>query len=190
MPTRYGAAAARAAAVVQLTLRGTPFVYAGDEFGLEDAVVPPDRAQDPAGFRDGCRAPIPWDRGPTHGWATADPWLPWPPQADDAHAVAQADDAASSLHLYRRLLDLRRSSPALQLGAQRPLQTDGEVLGWERSTDDDTSIVLVNFSDQPADQPLSGGGNWTVDIDSATDRSGQPYDGRLAPHAAVVLSAD
>ena len=64
-----------------LTLRGTPFLYAGEELGLEDAVVPEDRQVDPGG-RDGCRAPIPWEPGPAHGWPTDDPWLPWPPDAD------------------------------------------------------------------------------------------------------------
>src|SRR5204863_90326 len=74
--TRFGSeAAARAAAVLLLTLRGTPFLYQGEELGLEDAVVPPERAVDP-GARDGCRAPIPWDASPAHGWP-APPWLPW-----------------------------------------------------------------------------------------------------------------
>ncbi len=80
--TRYGSEArARAAAVLLLGLRGTPFLYAGEELGLEDSVVPTDRLVDPGG-RDGCRGPIPWDDLPAHGWATADPWLPWPPGAD------------------------------------------------------------------------------------------------------------
>ncbi|MDQ4132203.1 MAG: alpha-amylase family glycosyl hydrolase, partial [Actinomycetota bacterium] len=78
--TRYGGseARARAAAVLLLTLRGAPFLYEGEELGLEDAVVPPERVVDPGG-RDPCRAPVPWDPGPTHGWQVADPWLPWPP---------------------------------------------------------------------------------------------------------------
>ncbi len=72
---------ARAAAVLLAGLRGTPFLYAGEELGLEDAVIPPDRVVDPGG-RDGCRAPIPWDATPEHGWTTTDAWLPWPPDSD------------------------------------------------------------------------------------------------------------
>ena len=75
---RLGRARARAAAVLLLTLPGTPFLYAGEELGLEDAVVPRERRVDPGG-RDGCRAPIPWDASPRHGWA-GEPWLPWPPR--------------------------------------------------------------------------------------------------------------
>ncbi|MDP9387234.1 MAG: alpha-amylase family glycosyl hydrolase, partial [Actinomycetota bacterium] len=108
--TRYGSdERAAVAAVLLLTLRGTPFLYAGEELGLEDAVVPPRRQVDPGG-RDGCRAPIPWDAGPAHGWATPDPWLPWPPHADRRNAEILAADDASVLHLYRRLLAARRRS--------------------------------------------------------------------------------
>ncbi len=53
-----------------LTLRGTPVLYMGEEFGLADADVPSARAVDPGG-RDGCRAPLPWDAAPGHGWAAA-----------------------------------------------------------------------------------------------------------------------
>ena len=102
---------ARAAAVLLTGLRGTPFLYAGEELGLEDAVIPPDRAVDPGG-RDGCRAPIPWNGTPEHGWATADPWLPWPPDADTRNVEAQRADPDSILHLYQRLLRCRRDSPA------------------------------------------------------------------------------
>ena len=112
--TRYGnEARARAAAVMLLTLRGTPFVYAGEELGLEDAVVPPEREVDPGG-RDGSRAPIPWEPGPGHGWAGGDrAWLPWPPDADRGRDVASLQaDPGSILHLYRRLLAARRASPA------------------------------------------------------------------------------
>src|SRR5207302_7285752 len=110
--TRYGSEArARAAAVLLLTLRGTPFLYAGEELGLEDALIPPERVVDPGG-RDGCRAPLPWDATPRHGWATTDPWLPWPPDPDTTNAEVERFDASSMLHLYRRLLRARRASPA------------------------------------------------------------------------------
>src|SRR3954470_20110397 len=74
--SRYGGSEerARAAALILLTLRGTPFLYAGEELGLLDAAVPPAARVDPAG-RDGCRAPIPWTAVPGHGWPSK-PWLP------------------------------------------------------------------------------------------------------------------
>src|SRR5690606_27796041 len=119
--TRYGGSEARArvAAVALLTQRGTPFLYAGEELGLEDAAVPPERVVDPGG-RDGCRAPVPWERAPGHGWGP-DPWLPFPPEAAARSAEAQREDGGSILHLYQRLLAARRGSAALQVGDQELL---------------------------------------------------------------------
>ena len=100
--TRYGGSErrARAAAVVLLSLRGTPFLYAGEELGLEDAVVPADRAVDPGG-RDGCRAPIPWEPGPVHGWelAGSEPWLPFPPGANTDNVRSLAADEIGRAHV-------------------------------------------------------------------------------------------
>src|SRR2546425_7451723 len=102
--SRYGGseARARAAAVLLLALRGTPFLYAGEELGLEDAEIPPDRVVDPGG-RDGCRAPVPWDASAGHGWM-GEPWLPWPPEPGVRNVEAERADPASILHLYRRML--------------------------------------------------------------------------------------
>jgi alpha-glucosidase len=178
--------AARAAAVLLLGLRGTPFLYAGDELGLEDAVVPPELVQDPAGFRDGCRAPIPWDATPTHGWAGAEQWLPWPPDPDDRNASVLRDDPASIVHLYRRMLHARRSSPALRAGAQTLLPTADDVLAWDRTADADRRVVAVNFADGPRPfTPPSGG--WRLRIASDGQGEGDEFPGTLAPNQAVVL---
>jgi alpha-glucosidase len=149
--TRYGSAArARAAALLLLGLRGTPFLYAGEELGLSDAIVPPERTVDPAKWRDGCRAPIPWQAGPAHGWATPDAWLPWPPEADSEHAAAQEDDAGSFLNLYRAALAARRGSPALRHGTFGWLESAPGTLVWERRAGDERVVAAVNFTDAPA----------------------------------------
>jgi alpha-glucosidase len=137
-------AIARLMATVLLTLPGTPFMYQGEELGLVDAIVPPDRIVDLDG-RDGCRAPIPWTAEPLHGWP-ADPWLPFPPEADTRNVSTEQADPASMLHLYRRLLQLRRSSEALQVGSFELLDVGEEVLGYERVGTDGRWTVLVNFS--------------------------------------------
>jgi alpha-glucosidase len=184
--TRYGGgeARARAAAVLLLTLRGTPFLYAGEELGLEDAAVPPERVVDPGG-RDGCRAPIPWRRAAGHGWAAREPWLPWPPQARDRSVEALRRDEGSILHLYRRLLAARRSSPALRLGGFEALPAPDGVLGWRRALGTDERVVWVNFTDAERAAPLAGA--WRVEV--ASDGAGEtaPWAGRLAAQAAVVL---
>ena len=185
--TRYGSeAGARAAAVLLLTLRGTPFVYQGDELGLEDAEVPPERVVDPGG-RDGCRAPIPWDGEPDHGWPGAEPWLPFPPHADTRNVVALDADERSILHLYRRLLAVRRTSPALQTGTWRALDAPDGVLASERTAGTDRRVVIVNFGDDTATVPLDG--MWQVDVDAADPTAAaRPYEGSISGSNALLLS--
>jgi len=180
--TRYGGteARARAAAVLLLTLRGTPFLYAGEELGLEDAVVPEDRIVDPGG-RDGCRAPIPWTGESGHGWGP-DPWLPFPPDADIRNVEAQSAGEATMLELYRAVLAARRASPALQAGTLELLDQHPDVVSYRRAFGDDERVVHVNFSDDAAD--VGGGG--AVAVTSAGASSGT-FDGTLPAGAAVVL---
>lgn len=179
--TRYGSEArARAAAAVLLTLQGTPFLYAGEELGLEDADVPPERVVDPGG-RDGCRAPLPWDAEPPHGWA-GEPWLPWPPDPADRSAERLRDDPGSILHLYRALLEARRASPALTLGDLAFLDAPGGVLAYQRRSGEDSRAVLVNFTGAERRVPLEG--HWEVELTS----DGRPTDpGVLGPDAAQLL---
>ena len=157
--TRYGSAArARAAAVLLLTLRGTPFLYMGEELGLEDADVPDARVVDPGG-RDGCRAPLPWTTGPDHGWSE-DPWLPFPPAPSEHSVEAQLGDPGSMLEHYRRLLSLRRATPALHRGDLELLDAPEGVVRWRRTADrGDHRIVeiAVNFTDGPIDDAVSEG---------------------------------
>jgi alpha-glucosidase len=135
---------ARMMAVMLLTLPGTPFMYQGECLGLVDATVPPDRAVDPGG-RDGCRAPMPWNPGPNHGWPV-DPWLPFPPEAETRNVDSLRDDPSSILHLYRSLLHLRRSEPQLRTGSfdwlgDRRTEVDEHALAYRRG--DDWTVVLT-----------------------------------------------
>lgn len=184
--SRYGGseARARAAAFLVLGLRGTPFLYAGEELGLSDAVVPEDRVVDPGG-RDGCRAPIPWTTAPDHGWGVDDPWLPWPPEASTGGDVAsQRDDPSSVLHLYRRILSARRASPALTVGRQRVLDTPDGVLAWERTDGEDLRIVVVGFTGEVAPLDL---GDLVVEVASDGVGEGVAFTGSVGPDRAVVL---
>jgi alpha-glucosidase len=183
--TRYGSESrARAAAVLLLTLRGTPFLYAGEELGLEDAPVPGGQGLDPGG-RDGCRAPIPWDASPGHGWAGPQPWLPWPPQAADRNVESLRRDPGSILHLYRLLLAARRASPALCLGSWSPLPSPPDVLAYRRERGGERCTVLVNFASEPVAAAVEG--DWTVWVASDGRAEGEAYAGELAANQAVVL---
>ncbi len=117
--TRYGGGGlgvrrALAVTALVLALPGVPYLYQGEELGLEDTDVPPDQRQDPSGGaaavrtpgRDGCRAPVPWEAaGPGHGFTTGTPWLPF--GADAADVAVDRDPPV--LRAYRELLGLRRA---------------------------------------------------------------------------------
>ena len=185
--SRYGSEArARAAALLLLTLRGTPFLYAGEELGQEDAVVPEAQRVDPGG-RDGCRAPIPWHARPGHGWKGREPWLPWAPEAETRNAEVLRADPDSILGLYQRLLRARRASPALRLGSWQAIDAGDDLLGYRRHCEDDTRTILVNFSD--AEREVALAGDWRIEVASDGVGEGEAFYGRVAADQALVLSA-
>jgi alpha-glucosidase len=149
--SRVGAAQARVAAVLLLTLRGTPTLYYGDEIGMHDVVIPHDRIQDPfernvpgKGLgRDPERTPMQWDDGPGAGFSAATPWLPL---ADDHRRVnvrSQRNDPTSMLRLYRRLIQLRRGAPALEIGRFRSCAVHPGVLSYLRIGREGEAAFLV-----------------------------------------------
>jgi alpha-glucosidase len=163
-------------------------LYAGEELGLEDAVVPPQRRVDPGG-RDGCRAPIPWTGEPGHGWGVEDAWLPWPPSAEHRNVAALRGDGESILHLYRRVLAARQASAALRVGDFE--WVDGAdpssgVLAWRRWTDSDVRVVAVNMGEEPGRVQVAG----RVAVASDGRGEGSPFEGVLAPDSAVLIVPD
>jgi alpha-glucosidase len=185
--TRYGGdeRKARAAAVLLLCLRGTPFLYAGEEFGLLDADVPPELTQDPAGVRDGCRAPIPWDATATHGWKLSDNWLPFPPGSDIRNAETQRSDPESMANLYHAITAARRASPALRLGSLQLLQSPSDAVAFERKYGEDRRIVIINMGDAEADISEIADG-WETQL--RTDTSNHlPRHNTIPAQSAMVL---
>lgn len=187
--TRYGGSMrrSRAAALLLLTLRGTPFLFQGEELGLLDAEVPPEQRVDPGG-RDGPRAPLPWLKDPPHGWDGGDPWLPFPPQSAHLSAQAQSGEPTSMLALYRRIIAERRESTALRLGSWRELESPAEVVAYERVADDDVRVAAVNFSDRP--RHLSLDGDWRVVLKSDSLDKGERFAGFLDADQGVLLSSN
>lgn len=192
--TRLGdsEARSRAACVLLLTLRGTPFVYMGEELGLLDAQVPEDQRVDPGG-RDGCRAPLPWTAQPGHGWS-GPTWLPVPPEAATRNVEALQADPGSILQLYRNMLALRRASPALKRGSFELLDAPDGVLAFERRAGDERCQVWINFTSEFVALPgAARNGIVLLDSDRAGQtRAGGPVEddgcrGGLAPNQALVL---
>jgi alpha-glucosidase len=184
--TRYGGSLrrARAAALLLLTLRGTPFLFQGEELGLEDADVGADERVDP-GDRDGPRAPLPWRERPPHGWDGARPWLPFPPDAGALSVECQRGDPGSVLYLYRRLIAERRESRALRVGDWEELPSPPEVLAYARRAGDDVRVTAVNFADRPL--PLHLDGAWRVAVASDGEGEGGRFGGELDGERSVLL---
>jgi len=169
--TRYdhptlGDARARVAAMMLLTLRGTPFLYAGEEIGMRNVAVPEERLQDPlartlhpALSRDGERTPMRWDAAaPGCGFTTAaEPWLPLGPQPPGTDVAAQRADRGSLLWLYRDLVALRREHPALHRGTFRALDAPDGVFAYERAHAGRRAVVALNFGEAPVDVKLGPG---------------------------------
>ena len=172
----------RAVAVPSLTMRGTPFLFQGEELGLEDAVVALD--QRVIGGRMAW-APIPWTAVEAHGWEGKAPWMPFPPDADRRNAATLRADASSILHLYRELLCVRRGSPALTAGTLQMLPASSELLAYRRRLRDDERVVIVNFSDQTETIEIDGA--WTIELTSGDDVGGNDFGGTVPAERALVL---
>jgi alpha-glucosidase len=159
--SRIGAAQARMAAMLLLTLRGTPTIFYGEEIGMTDVPIAPDAVRDPAEKRepgkglgrDPERTPMPWDASPGHGFTTGEPWLPFGAQGTDV--AAQAADPGSMLNLYRRLIALRKTSPALLHGATAGVRAAGTILSYERRSAEQRLAVHLNLGD--AEQTIVAG---------------------------------
>jgi alpha-glucosidase len=155
--SRIGREQARIAAMLLLTLRGTPTLYYGDEIGMTQVAIPPERAQDPfeknvpgVGVgRDGCRTPMQWSAERNAGFTAAEPWLPLAEDFRSENVVNQRADPASILNLHRRLIALRRARPALTAGAYRPLAAQGDLLLYRREHAGDQVIVALNLGAEP-----------------------------------------
>ena len=154
-------AIARAAGVLSLTLRGTPFLYYGEELGLGDvdipnaeAVDPPARTMPPEHWwnRDQCRAPMPWDGGLHGGFTTGAPWLAMASDVATRNVARQAADPASVLAAYRALIALRRRTPALQTGSLHDVTARGDLLTYARvpepGSDDEPVTVAINVGSE------------------------------------------
>ncbi len=198
--TRIGSAQARVAAMLLLTLRGTPTLYYGDELGMGDAAIPPDRVQDPfeknvpgLGLgRDPARAPMPWDGSPSGGFTAGTPWLPLGPDTATLNIAAERDDPTSTLTLYRHLLAARRETPALAIGSYAPVAAPDEVLAYVRAAGVQACLVVLNLGAEPRRltvPPGASGGR--VLLSTFLDRVGEPVGHTVAlrPHEGLVLAA-
>ncbi len=195
--TRVGDAQARIAAMLILTLRGTPFIYYGDEIGMRDVDIPPEQYQDPQGInigisRDPERTPMQWDDSANAGFApaAAKTWLPVAPNyaTEGVSVAAEKQDDHSMLTLYKRLIDLRRSNEALALGdyAQLDAQAgvpDGVYAYGRGFASGDQYVIALNFSDETKHAGFGG----EIVLSTHLDRDGAVEALELRPNEGVLL---
>jgi alpha-glucosidase len=194
---KRGQAQARVAAVLLLTLRGTPTLYYGDELGLSDVAIEPSKVRDPRELRepglglgrDPVRTPMPWDTSENAGFTTARPWLPLHADWPTRNVARMTEESQSILTLYRRLLALRRDCPALSVGDFVLLHVDDEILAYERRYAAERLIVVLNLGGQPHRLQLP---DWARDsrLLLSTVEDAAPVEGGavlLGSNEAVVL---
>jgi alpha-glucosidase len=142
------------------SLRGTVFVYEGEELGLTDAVIPYDRIQDPWGIylypewqgRDGCRTPMPWTKEKKRaGFSKGEPWLPIPDNHRARSVDVQEKDRHSTLNLFRAFTKWRKTVPALQTGGIKFFDGPNDrQLCFIRHDRGGDVLCIFNFSGKPS----------------------------------------
>ncbi len=142
-----------------LCLRGTPFLYQGEELGLPQAEVPFERLRDPEAIRfypeglgrDGCRTPLPWRADAPHGgFSEAEPWLPFDERHGPLAIDRQAEDEGSTLAITRRLIALRKEEAALRRGSLEFQDAEDPLLVFLREHEGDRLLCAFNLSDREA----------------------------------------
>ena len=210
---RYWKASAKMLATFIHLLRGTPFVYQGEEIGMTNAGfthidqyrdvestnyyrILLDRGLSEAEAlnvlaqrsRDNARTPMQWDSGKYAGFSASEPWIGLPDNACEINVEAEEHDADSVLNYYRRLICLRRELPVISKGDVRFLETGNDrVLAYERTLNGDRLTVLCNFSDKEEAVQLEVEGQTLI---GSYVHSGEAlHKGLLRPFEAVALAA-
>ncbi|HEU4470041.1 MAG TPA: alpha-amylase family glycosyl hydrolase [Flavisolibacter sp.] len=192
--SRVGLQQARVAAMLLLTLRGTPTIYYGDELGMQDVPIPPEEIQDPQGLnmpdknlsRDPGRTPMQWDDSDGAGFSAVKPWLRLDARYKKLNVARQQSDPDSMLNLYRRLITLRQREPSLTIGAYQPVYSDQQVLAYRRQAPQSAAfLILLNLSHRPSytrleKEKLAG----TIVLSTSPEREGEQVAG------TITLSGD
>jgi len=193
LASRIGQEAVSAAAVLQLALPGAQFIYYGEEIGMVNGVIPPERLRDraPGYNHDPKRTPMQWSAASYGGFSTVEPWLPVNPDYRERNVEALQQQNDSLLSLYKAMIKLRKQSEALAFGEYVPLQLDyNDVLGFVRQYKSDKVGIFVNFGNEPAsfDTGLEAKTLLiTSYMDSGNEHSQDPNRLILRPHEAVII---
>jgi alpha-glucosidase len=194
--SKIGSAQARVAAMLLLTLRGTPTIYYGEEIGMKDVPIAPEKVQDPAeknepglGLgRDPERTPMPWNGSLLAGFTSGKPWLPLGASHARVNVESLRESPRSILNLYRRLIDLRRDKPVLIHGSLDAVTVQGDILRYERRQGDQRLVIALNLSHERAGGSLPSG---RLLLSTDLDRTGEDVgaSGSLRANEGVIVQA-
>lgn len=180
-----------------LTLRGTPFIYYGEEIGMRNISLKRSEILDPPGKRfwpfykgrDGCRSPMQWDVSANAGFSSKKPWLPVHSNYRERNVESQNVKPDSMLNFTRNLIKLRRKNPALHRGDFTLLTTrPKEALIYLRQTPEQTILVALNFKNYPASVQKIPDRTWNLLFSTARESmstNAKKLD--LAPYEVLIL---
>jgi alpha-glucosidase len=195
--TRVGNSQARIAAMLLLTLRGTPNMYYGDEIGMHNVAIPPEWIQDPwernvpgIGLgRDPERTPMQWNRCRNSGFTTGTPWLPIADDFMKVNVETEMRNPFSLLLLYKQLIGLRRESAALRTGSFSLLESPREVLAYNREVSGERLVIALNMSSRPHDSAVRWDGPGQILLSTHLDRAGEvQLPVALRPDEGILLA--
>jgi alpha-glucosidase len=182
LASRIGREQARIAAMLLLTLRGTPTLYYGDEIGMRNVEIPQKLQRDPFGQhmpsqgRDRCRTPMQWNAVRHAGFSppeTDSLWLPLAPDHQRVNMESQLAEPTSLLNLYRHLLALRKATPALQCGSYQAVDDVPDTcFVFVRQAENQRLLVALNFSDQETRVALPTSNTSSILLSTHLDREG------------------
>jgi alpha-glucosidase len=162
--SRLGLEQARVAAMLELTLRGIPFLYYGEEIGMTDAKIEKQQVLDPFEInspglglgRDPQRTPMQWDNSTYAGFTRGKPWLPVNENYTMQNVIVQESEQSSFFSLYKLLIKLRKHHEALRIGSYTPVASPVDnVLVFLREYDSERILVILNFDGKEKDVTLS-----------------------------------
>ncbi|MCX6248649.1 MAG: alpha-glucosidase [Bacteroidetes bacterium] len=185
-------------AVLLLTVKGTPFIYYGEEIGMTNGRLTKKQIVDPLGKkfwplfkgRDRARTPMQWTPGKNAGFSEASPWLPVNPEFPELNVETESSDPASLLNLYRQLIRLRNETETLQSGDWVPLIKGGNgILAFLRILGDDSVLVLLNFRNKISKifLPIPSNGNVLVSTHRVEGSNFKSLEDRLFPYEAIAV---
>lgn len=210
---KYFKESAKELAMILLTLRGTPFLYQGEEIGMADyPLFQPEEYKDPVNFwlldllpkfhfskkktlqlihncnRDNARTPMQWGKGENADFTSGnETWLPVNPNYPEINVEVEEKDSDSILSFYRQLIQFRKEEPALIYGIFEPIKTKGSIMAFYRSYQGEMLFVLLNLTKKNQRLPHKISSLVGQVLFSNYSHAGFTFKKRLRPYEGLIV---